>query len=569
MFDLDVFLKDLDRMYSEGPQKLEEYLVSGKNKATFENNKGAALVILNELMGLYRVTSEFDKCSFCIDEVLKISEEIGIKGTVNFGTVLLNVATACRVMGRYKESEEYYNQVKAIFENKLSVSDYRMATLYNNLSLLYSETGRPEEAKQQLNLAMDVLSHLEDSEIEIAITHVNLGNLCFSLYHNDEGIKHMKEAVEIFRQTNSTDDSHYASALSGLAEAYFYSDNLDLSINYYEKALSEIERHYGRGDYYKVTQENLDLVRDTLERKNAVLNGELNGMKLAELYYKTYGEPMLREKYALYFDKITVGLVGEGSECFGFDDEYSTDHDFGPSFCMWMDKNVYDEIGLQLADDYDKLPKSFMGFKARNTIETGMNRVGVLETNRFYKNILGFDIPKDDNQWHIIPQEFLATAVNGKIFKQGNGEFLKIREIIGYYPSNIRLQKLAISLGQMAQTGQVNYSRMLKRADFGAAQLCVNEFIKAAIECVYILNGKYTPYYKWQLRGMNELKILSEVKSIILEIMDTSVTDSSLIQKIEKICDMIVCELKKQGLSNSENSFLEIQKNEVLSKSYE
>ncbi len=566
MFDLDIFLKELDKKYSEGPQELEEYLLYGINKAKAENNKGAALVILNELMGLYRVTSEFDKCSSCADEILEISKSLGIEGTVNFGTVLLNVATAYRVMGRYKEAEEYYNQVKEIFQNKLSQSDYRMATLYNNVSLLYSETGRLEEAKQQLNLALDMLSHIEQSEIEAAITHVNLGNLCFSLRQNEEGTEHMKKAVDIFIQTDSTDDSHYASALSGLAEAYFYSDNLDLSVAYYEKALSEIERHYGKSDYYKITQENLELVRDTLERKNAVLNGEINGMKLAELYYKSYGEPLLREKYADYYDNITVGLVGEGSECFGFDDEYSTDHDFGPSFCIWMDKDVYDKIGLQLAEDYDKLPKSFMGFKARNTIATGKGRVGVLETVHFYKNILGYDIPDADSQWHIIPQEFLATAVNGKIFKEGNGEFLKIRESISYYPDHIRMQKLAIVLGQMAQTGQVNYSRMLKRGDLGAAQLCVNEFIKSAIECVYILNSRYAPYYKWQLRGMDELKILCELKPLILEIMNTSITDSSLSQNIEKICNIVVGELKRQGLSDKNDSFLEIHKNEVLSR---
>jgi tetratricopeptide (TPR) repeat protein len=564
MFDLNVFLKELDKVYSKGPDELEEYLVGGVNEAKSNNDSGAALVILNELMGLYRVLNRFEECTKCADEVLKLSKELKIEGSVNYGTVLLNVATAYRVMHRYDEAENYYNQVKEIFENNFTNADYRMATLYNNISLLYSETGRLEQAKEQLFLAMNVISKLDEAEVEIAITHINLGNLCFALHQNDEGVEHMQTAVEIFENSGSTNDSHYASALSGLGEAYFSSGQLEKSIECYEKALTEIERHYGKNDYYDVTLENLSVVRDTLERKNAVLNGDMNGMKLSQLYYKTYGEPMLKQKYADYFDKITVGLVGEGSECFGFDDEYSTDHDFGPSFCMWLDKDLYDKIGNELNEDYNNLPKEFMGFKARNVIATGVGRVGAVETNHFYKNILGFDLPNCDRDWHLIPQEFLATATNGKIFKSADSEFLNIRNKISYYPKNVRLQKLAISLGQMAQTGQVNYARMLKRGDVGAAALCINEFVNCAIECVYILNSKYKPYYKWQFRGMDELEILSDVKPIILKILSSNAQDSSMQQYIETICDMVVCELNSQKLSNKKDSFLEIQKNEVL-----
>jgi hypothetical protein len=273
---------------------------------------------------------------------------------------------------------------------------------------------------------------------------------------------------------------------------------------------------------------------------------------------------MLKEKYSAYYDKITVGLVGEGSECFGFDDEYSTDHDFGPSFCIWLDNDVYNEIGESLSNDYNNLPKSFMGFKARNTIATGVGRVGVLKTRDFYKNILGFDLPESENDWHLIEQKFLATATNGEIFKEGSGEFLKIRHQLSYYPKNVKIQKLAIALGSMAQTGQVNYSRMLKRGDIGSAGLCVNEFVKYAIECVYILNDKYAPYYKWQFKGMSSLDILSDISDVLIEIINTNVGDEKMHQLIEKVCDMVVAKLNELGLSNVKEPFLEIQKNEVL-----
>jgi tetratricopeptide (TPR) repeat protein len=566
MFNLDDFLNELNTMYQKGPQELESFLCNGVEQARNEGDKGALLVIINELMGLYRVTGKFDECNACANEALGVSKELGIEGTVNYGTVLLNVATAYRVMKRYDEAEELYNQVKVIFDNSFTGADYRMATLYNNVSLLYGETGRFQEAKEQLYKALDMISTLQQSEVEIAITHINIGNLCFSLHEYDEGIANMRTAVDIFEKNGACDDSHYASALSGLGEAYFYCDDFDESIACYEKALGEIERHYGHNDYYNVTLENMELVRDTKQRKEAIANGTMNGMQIAKLYYETYGEPMLKEKYADYYDKITVGLVGEGSECFGFDDEYSTDHDFGPSFCMWLDSDVYDEIGENLSEDYDSLPKTFMGIKARNTIATGKGRVGVLGTRQFYANILGCDLPTSDKEWHAIAQKYLATATNGEIFKAGDGEFLKIRDSIKYYPEHVRVQKLALALGQMSQTGQVNFARMKKRGDLASAQLCINEFVNSAIECIYILNGKYAPYYKWQLRGLDELDVMRDVKAILVDILFSTAQASSVEQKIELVCKMIVCELNKQGFSDSKDSYLENQKNEVLRK---
>ena len=56
MFDLQQFLNKLDEMYNN-PAGLEDYLADGVKDAEKSQDKGAMLVILNELMGLYRVTS--------------------------------------------------------------------------------------------------------------------------------------------------------------------------------------------------------------------------------------------------------------------------------------------------------------------------------------------------------------------------------------------------------------------------------------------------------------------------------------------------------------------------------
>ena len=62
----------------------------------------------------------------------------------------------------------------------------------------------------------------------------------------------------------------------------------------------------------------------------------MKGLDIAYRYYKEYGEEMIRSLFSEHEDRIAVGLVGEGSECLGFDDELSHDHDFEPGFCLWI-----------------------------------------------------------------------------------------------------------------------------------------------------------------------------------------------------------------------------------------
>ncbi len=42
---------------------------------------------------------------------------------------------------------------------------------------------------------------------------------------------------------------------------------------------------------------------------------------------------MIAGKFQAYESRIAVGLVGKGSDCFGFDDVLSQDHDFGTALC--------------------------------------------------------------------------------------------------------------------------------------------------------------------------------------------------------------------------------------------
>ena len=169
-----------------------------------------------------------------------------------------------------------------------------------------------------------------------------------------------------------------------MGEAQYLAGNLEESARYYKLALHEIERNVGRNKAYEITLQNLSAVTEKIQELPVKSRQFTNGMELCIAFYEEYGIPMIRKKFPAYEQMIAVGLVGEGSECFGFDDQVSRDHDFGPGFCMWLTDPVYDEIGEELQKAYEELPATYMGITRFTTLKA-QKRVGVFRIGDFMK----------------------------------------------------------------------------------------------------------------------------------------------------------------------------------------
>lgn len=706
-FDTQQFLNGLDAIFdrhtaaTEAGPYLEQAMVDAENAG----DEAGLLTVLNETMGFYRSQGRHKENQWIVQRALELAARMGLTtGTSEaWATTLINCATSMRAAKQYDQAEDLYHQAQSVCRHSLAPTDRRLAALHNNLSMLYSETNRPDKAELELREALRIIeasSANPDADIDVSSSHTNLALTLLTEHKLEDAHWHAAKALEIYRTGHLEHSAHYASALAGFAQVCFAERRYADAVTGYRHALAVIEECYGKDtDYWRITADNLRQAEEAAAQAgvtvdNAGVAGDagalpqsgsrlsnspaqgktgagveaqvgsassavdadtpgalaqalpetgadatsspstvsvstgsagaaeavsacpVSGLKLARAFWTQMGKPMIAAKYPQYAGRIAAGLVGHGSECYGFDDAYSQDHDFGPRFCLWLTDEDYAAIGEQLEVDYEALPRKFsVDAQGRVTFEAharsdasgafpsagagstvtpraqGANRRdGVFRIGDFFESITGYHTAPAQtapHEWLMLQESTLAAATNGEVFADPTGLFSKTRQGFKNMPDDVRLALISKRLGMIAQAGQYNLPRSLKRGDGAAAWLSIHEFVQATASLVFLVNVPmvvgYMPYYKWQFAALRKLSgsmfaLLPNVGEQLETVMRLSSAacyggagfgegGKGAAPAIEKINDIveqiavdIVKELKREHLTTSGETFLEWQR---------
>lgn len=327
-------------------------------------------------------------------------------------------------------------------------------------------------------------------------------------------------------------------------------------------------------------------VNKTLDYRDSILEQD-------RCFYKEQIAPMIHKEFNVYEKRIAVGVVGEGSDCFGYDDEISRDHDFGIGICLWLTDEDARLIGEQLQRHYREMLMEWY----RKNPKTGiwpevfdnrlMQRRGVNTIRGFYENILGFRIdptnPAINNAaWFYTDEWKFSTATNGIVFRDDFGQFSSIRrEIVQYYPEKIWRMRLTNEIHEFSGAMQANYARCMARGDLIAANYCKSRSIDAAINIVFLLRKSFAPYYKWKFRAFQELDGTEEISRLLEEavVMQPTLnpwedyiydprkinTNDVLLMQFERIATILTDNLYACGLIDSHEIYLETHCNSIAS----
>ena len=283
----------------------------------------------------------------------------------------------------------------------------------------------------------------------------------------------------------------------------------------------------------------------------------MKGLEISKAFYDEYGKPMLEKRFPELVPYLAAGLIGSGSECYGYDDEVSRDHDFEPGFCIFLpgEEVVDRKAAFALERAYAGLPREFMGLRRALVSPVGGARHGVIRTADFLMDKTGTnDGVLSLYEWLTLPDYSLSEVVNGEIFEDRYGGITAVRDRLRHRPQDVRLKKLAGHLLLMAQAGQYNYLRCLRHGETGAAQLAVTEFVKNAMAAAFLLNDAYQPYYKWSFRALRELDklpFMAELLEYLLTTDNEKDTRDEKIDVMEGIAADVIGELQAQGLTQA------------------
>ena len=586
---LDELNKQREKYQTEGNllkeiEILREILVEIEKQYSSESDE--YIKVLNELGGTLKYVGYYDEAENNLKKSLEIIKKKYEDNNLAYATSLLNLTEVYRFAQKFNLLEENYKKIVKIYQDNSADNSFSYAGLCNNFGLYYQNIGDMKSAYDLHLKSLDILKNYDSEEylLEYAVTLSNLFNPCYQLGMKERAVEYLYKAIEIFEKNVGTEHPLYSASLNNMAIYYYNERGLNKAIEFFKRAAEISKKTMGvDSDNYKNILSNIEFIKGELAKSgdnikaqdtkkdsiNNVINSSdfenIKGLELSKRYFYDIVLPEFEKSLKDILPLCAFGLVGEGSECYGYDDELSQDHDFGPSVCIWLRKDDYLKYKDRINEVLKNLSKTYLGFQELKESEWGHNRRGLLNIDDFYFKFIGSaNPPQTINDWQKIPETALSTVTNGEVFLDNLGEFTKIRKkLLNYYHKAIRHNKIDTRLMNISQHGQYNYIRCLRRNDLVAANQCLYLFVDEVIHLVFLLNRRYKIFYKWANRALLDLKILGNEVHKLLEDM---VFVQNKIPYVRKICKVLADELRNQKLTDCESEFLgdlgvDIQKN--------
>lgn len=504
-----------------------------------------ATVLLN-IANAYRAAGLLSESLEFYNRVLPVYEQVLEPDDMYYASLYNNLSLLYQEMGDFGSAKEQLEKALDIVKSK-DDTQFEIAVTYANLANTCIELGEDDAAKAQAEEAIRIFEEIGVDDAHYSAALSALGSLYYMEKNYEEACAVMEKSRDCVAKYLGTENVQYERLSENIAiirlklekkaeggEAALEEETASLERELVWETEEQVWEEDADAAVSRVEPMLLDGAMDSWEQdseENVLCDSEsgsqeepveeyedfspeITGLELCRGYYEEYGRPMIAEKFPAYEQVIAVGLVGKGSDCFGFDDTLSADHDFGPRFVMWVTKEVYGEIGEELQAAYEELPSSYRGIERTETFH-GRDRAGVMVIEEFYKNLLGYDLIGEINAcggqeslntikyWLAVQDYALAAAVNGEVFRDDAGIFTGYRNrLAAYYPKAAWYRKIAQACAQFSQNGQYNLPRMRRRGQLVAAELAKAECVKQAMKLNYLLNRQYAPHDKWLFKGM-------------------------------------------------------------------
>ena len=236
------------------------------------------------------------------------------------------------------------------------------------------------------------------------------------------------------------------------------------------------------------------------------------GLDLSRLLFEEAVAPLLAEEHPGL--RYAAARVGSGSEVLGFDTPRSADHEWGPRLDLFVSARDADELAGPIRTLLsERLPKRIGGWPTNfrekddpldpvgqmaETPGPVNHRISVQSVSGWLRRQLGVDGLTDPTtlEWLAMPQQRLAEAAGGAVYRDDTGELTRARAMLTWYPDQIWRYLLACQWQRISQQ-EAFAGRAAEVGDELGSALVVARLARDLVRLALLFARRYAPYDKW------------------------------------------------------------------------
>ena len=167
----------------------EKHLLFWLDEARALGDERGELMVRNELVGHFRKTGDKEKAFEHAEAALALIDKLDFGNTISAGTTYTNVATAFNAFGENERSYELFCKARELYEGSPNTSPKLLGGLYNNMALVCVSLQQFDEAAELYQKALATAVNVENSELELAITYLNIADAAVAKAYANTGTK--------------------------------------------------------------------------------------------------------------------------------------------------------------------------------------------------------------------------------------------------------------------------------------------------------------------------------------------------------------------------------------------
>ena len=254
----------------------------------------------------------------------------------------------------------------------------------------------------------------------------------------------------------------------------------------------------------------------------------VKGMVLAERLYHEGVKPVMER----HFPKLrySAARLGRGSDTLGYDTPVSMDHGWGPTVEVYLSAEDHTQHADQIVEVMrHELPREVAGVPTHfdsasheegkpARLECGPieHRVNCIDMDTFVVSYRSFNPNRGINalDWVTLPPQTLRQIRSGRVFHDGLGELVLMREKLHYYPDDVwyyLLSALWEHIGQespfMGRCGDVG--------DELGSRVLAARLIHYMMDLCFLMERQYAPFSKWFGTAFSELRCAADLTPVL------------------------------------------------------